>query len=75
MVILLIFILFLLSFGISVIGFTYIISYLNLLSMGYSLNDYFSFILRRSECQVGIIGFIVITIIIFMKGDTNDLHI
>ena len=66
---------FLLAFGLTVIGFTYIVVYLNLLSMGYSLNDYFSFILRRSECQVGIIGFIVITIIIFMKGDTNDLHI
>ena len=67
--------LFLIAFGFTVIGFTYTIVYLNLLSMGYDLSEYFSFISRRSECLIGLIGFILITVIIFTKGDTYDLHI
>lgn len=66
---------FLLSFGMTVAGFTYMIMYLNLLSMGYNLSDYFSFIIKRRECIIGFIGFIIITLIIFWKGDHNDIHI
>ncbi len=56
-------------------GFTYIIMYLNLLSMGYDLTDYLAFISKRGECIMGFIGFIIINIIIFMKGDYYDLHL
>ena len=66
---------FLIAFGITIAGFTYMIMYLNLLSMGYTLSDYFSFIIKRSECLIGIIGFIVISLLIFLKGDNYDLHI
>ena len=58
------FILFLFSFGMCVVGFTYIILYLNLLSIGYSFNDYLVFILTRFECLISIIGLIMISIII-----------
>lgn len=66
---------FLLAFGITVMGFTYIIMYLNLLSMGYDLKEYLSFISTKVECIMGFIGFIVINIIILMKGDNYDLHL
>lgn len=67
---------FLLGFGLMVIGFTYIITYLNLLSMGYTFLDYINFIIRRVECLFSIIGFLLISITIFMKGrDGFDLYI
>ena len=66
---------FLVSFGMTVVGFTYIIVYLNLLSMGYEIGEYLEFISRRSECLIGLIGFIIISIIIFTKGDSYDLHL
>lgn len=67
---------FLLGFGLSVIGFTYVIIYLNLLTMEYTLSEYILFILTRRECIFGIIGFIIVTLTIFIKGEkTNDIHI
>ena len=67
---------FLLGFGFMVIGFTYIITYLNLLSMGYSLLDYFKFIINRVECWFSIVGFLLVFLTIFMKGyDKNDIYI
>ena len=67
---------FLLGFGLMVIGFTYIITYMNLMSMGYSFWDYFKFIISRLECLFSIIGFIIVGIIILTKGcDEVDLHI
>ena len=51
------------------------IMYLNLLSMGYSLKDYMNFIIRRSECIIGVFGFVVMSLIILWKGDNNGLHI
>ena len=67
--------LFLIAFGLTVAGFTYMIMYLNLLSMGYNLADYFSFIIKRSECLMGFIGFIIISLFIFWREDNNDIHI
>lgn len=67
---------FLLGFGLSVIGFMYIIIYLNLLTMGYSIPDYLKFIFTRVECIFGILGFIMINISIFYKGgNKNVIHI
>ena len=67
---------FLLGFGLMVIGFTYIKTYMNLMSMGYSFLDYFKFIISRLECLFSIIGFIIVGIIILTKGcDEVDLHI
>lgn len=64
---------FLLGFGLSVIGFTYVISYLNLLTMGYTFIDYLLFISKRYECIIAIIGFLMITCAIFKGGDKIDI--
>lgn len=67
---------FLLGFGFSVIGFMYMILYLNLFSLGYSMKEYLRFIFSRYECISGIIGFLVVTFTIFYKGDKkHDLCI
>lgn len=62
-------ILFLLGFGFSVIGFMYMILYLNLFALGYSTKEYLDFIFSRYECILGVIGFLVVTFTIFYKGD------
>lgn len=67
--------LFLFSFGITVIGFMYMIIYLNLLDQGYNFTEYLSFIIKRLECMVGIIGFILMNILIYLRRDDNDLYI
>ena len=61
------FFLFLIGFGFSIIGFMYIILYLNYLTIGYSFIDYLIFISKRVECYFSIIGIILITISIFKK--------
>lgn len=67
---------FLLGFGLMVIGFTYIITYMNLLTMGYCFSEYLKFICSRIECLFSIIGFIIVTIIILTGGyENNDLYI
>ena len=62
----------LLSFGFCIMGFMYMILYLNLLTIGYDLYDYFRFIITRFECIQGFIGFIMLFITIFYKGDKED---
>jgi len=64
---------FLLGFGLSVIGFTYVIGYLNLLTMGYSVKEYIIFISKRYECIIAIVGFLLITGAIFKGGGKNDI--
>lgn len=61
--------LFLLGFGFSAIGFMYMILYLNLFSIGYTIKEYLIFVLSRYECVLGLIGFVVLTFTIFYKGD------
>lgn len=64
---------FLFGFGLTVIGFIYMISYLNLLTMGYTFLEYLVFISKRYECIVAIIGFLMITCSIFKGGDKIDI--
>lgn len=64
---------FLLGFGLSVIGFTYIIGYLNLLTMGYSMIEYLVFISKRYECLMAFIGIIIVGLAIFKGGDNIDI--
>ena len=66
-------ILFLVGFGFSIIGFIYIICYLNYLTIGYSFVEYLILIMTRIECLLAIIGLLFISIAIFMKGDRNVL--
>ena len=62
---------FLLGFGLMTIGFVYIILYLNILNLGYNFQYYVKFISRRIECYFTIIGFIILNISIYIKGDKN----
>jgi hypothetical protein len=57
---------FLLGFGLMVIGFTYVITYLNLLTIGYNFNEYIHFITSRYECLIAIFGFIIINLTILI---------
>ena len=48
---------FLIGFGLSTIGFVFIISYLNLITIGYTLKEYVHFISSNIECLIGPIVF------------------
>lgn len=67
--------LFLTGFGLMVIGCTYIIMYLNLFTLGYTLIDYLLFLLTHIECLFTFIGLLLI-IISTHKGDKkNDIYL
>ncbi len=67
---------FLIGFGLTVIGCVYIISYLNLLTIGYNFSEYVNFISRRIECLDALIGIAMIIITIIWPGGKNyELHI
>lgn len=63
---------FLLGFGLMVIGFSFIILYLNLTTMGYNFLNYVNFISRRIECYYSIIGLIIMILSMTIKGDKKD---
>lgn len=67
--------LFLLGYALTVIGLIYIISYLNILSIGYNFSFYVNFIIRRIECIYFVIGLIMMTLSIYLPGGHNELHI
>lgn len=67
---------FLIGFGFSIIGFVFIISYLNLIPLGYNFSEYVNFISKRPECIIGPIGLIISFIAIYIPGgQKNELHI
>ncbi len=67
---------FLIGFGLSIIGFVFIISYLNLINLGYNFTEYVNFICSKVECLIGPIGLLIIYLSIFIKGGKeNELHI
>jgi len=67
---------FLIGFGLTVIGSVFIISYLNLLSIGYNFIEYVNFIIRRIECIYALVGIILISLTIFIPGGNKyELHI
>lgn len=65
-------ILFLLGFFLSVIGFTFIITYLNLLTIGYSFKEYLKFIMVRLECLIAFWGIVFINISLYKKGEKKN---
>ena len=56
--------LFLVGFGMAIIGFMYIILYLNYLSVGYSFLDYIKIIFTNMESLLGFVGLIIIYFVI-----------
>ncbi|MDD2435475.1 MAG: hypothetical protein PHO63_04395 [Bacilli bacterium] len=63
---------FLTGFGLTVIGCIYIISYLNLMTLGYNFGEYVKFISRQIECLYALIGIIILCLSIFIPGGNND---
>ena len=67
---------FLVGFGLTLVGLIYIISYLNLMTIGYNLREYFHFISRRFECYYTFIGLFLMFLTIFIrKEDKNELYL
>ena len=66
---------FLIGFGLSIIGFMYIIMYLNYLEIGYTFIEYLTLISKRFECLLAPIGIIIISIVVFLKGGRNDIRL
>lgn len=67
---------FLVGFALMVIGLTFIILYLNILTIGYNFKTYVHFITRRIECYYTVIGFIIVLLTLIIKGDKeNELHL
>ena len=60
---------FILGFAFMTLGLSFIILYLNLLTIGYNFSFYVHFITRRIECYYTIIGFIIILLTIITKGE------
>ncbi len=63
---------FLLGFGLTVVGFMYIIIYLNLLSIGYNFFQYVKFICSRLECLNAAFGIIIMILVVIMSGGKKD---
>lgn len=59
---------FLFGFGIMTIGFMYTILYLN---AGYTFYNYVNFISKRYECYLTILGFIIMNLSMYIKGERN----
>ena len=67
---------FLIGFALMVLGLSFIILYLNLLTIGYNFSQYVNFITKRVECYYALIGLIIILLTLLIKGDKkNELHI
>ena len=67
---------FLFGFGLMVIGSSFLILYLNLLTIGYSFKEYVNFIIRRPELYYFFIGMILILCTLLIPGGKRDeLHL
>lgn len=68
--------LFLIGFGMMVIGLVNIIIYMNFMVVGYSFKEYVNFIIRSSEFIFVVVGFIIINLCIFVKeGDKREIYL
>ena len=67
--------LFLVGFGLCIIGLSYIVMYMNLFVIGYNFFEYVKFIIRRIECLNLLLGIILIFISVFLKGGENELYL
>lgn len=66
--------LFLLGFILMVIGFSYLIIYLNLITFGYTILEYLQYIFTHLESLLLFIGIIIISYIILTKEKKNGLY-
>ena len=63
---------FLIGFGLTSIGLSYMIAFLNYIVIGYSFNDYIEFIIKRIEFYYVIVGIILMVYSIYNIGDDNN---
>ena len=66
---------FLLGMLFMITGLTNTLIYLNLLSVGYTFSEYISFIFRRADCLIYILGLIIIYLTLNKKGEKYDLYL
>lgn len=66
---------FLVGFAMTVLGSTFIILYLNLMTIGYTFKEYVNFIIRRPEIYYLIIGLITIILTLTLGGKKNELYL
>lgn len=66
------FLLFSLGILFSSYALTFIIIYLNLLSMGYTFLEYVNFIIRKAECILLLFGIFLIIISMFKRKEKKD---
>ena len=67
---------FLIGFGLTIIGSVYIISYLNLFSIGYNFLEYVNFIIRQFECLCALLGILIMFLVVMVPGGKyNELHL
>ena len=64
---------FLFGYALTLIGIIYIISYLNILEIGYNFLFYVKFICRRIECIYAIIGIFLMILSLYMPGGKHEL--
>lgn len=67
--------LFLFGYSLTLIGLIYVISYLNILTLGYNFLFYVKFIFSRIECLYTIFGLILIFLSIYLPGGKNELYL
>lgn len=65
-------ILFLTGFGLTIIGFVYIIFFMNYFTIGYNFSEYVNFIIRQFECYYVLVGFFLMIITIFLPGGNKN---
>jgi len=64
------------GFVLTVIGLSYMIIYLNLLTMGYTVKEYFVYIFTRYECIFFFIGYIILIMSFYIKRrDKHAIHL
>lgn len=69
------FFLFLVGFGFLVLGFSYMILFLNLLTIGYNFSEYVNFIVRSYQTYFILIGFILMSLSVYIGGKKHELYL
>ena len=59
----------------TVVGFTFIIIYSNLMSMGLGFVEYLKYICTKFECLIGIVGIVLILISLYRKEDRYGIYL
>ena len=67
--------LFIMGFGFMLLGLSTLILYINLFSFGYNFKEYINYIIKLPELYYFLIGFFLVNVSIFSKGDKNEKNV